>query len=95
MTVDEMPWPELPICCPHCGNHGEAHGEWQANGWTPFRLIEEVVQSWQFTPVKDGEVLSLIAYAAEGADPSTNLQIECVQCFEVFPLPEKTKVQFE
>ncbi len=95
MGIDEIPWPDLPICCPRCGNHGEADGEWRENGWAPFRLIEEVVQSWLFTPVKDGEGLSLTAYAAEGTDPSTNLQIECVQCFEVFALPEKTKVHFE
>ena len=95
MTIDEIRWLELPICCPHCGNHGEADGEWQANGWTPFRLIEEVVQSWLFTPVRDGEGLALIADAAQGAGPSTNLQFECMQCFELFPLPESAKVRFE
>ncbi len=95
MEIDEIDWPELPISCPHCGNHGQAGGEWEENGWTPFRLIEEVVQSWQFTPVERGDGLSLIADAAAGTDPLTNLQIECGQCFELFSLPEKTKVQFE
>jgi hypothetical protein len=41
MEIDEIDWPELPISCPHCGNHGQAGGEWEENGWTPFRLIEE------------------------------------------------------
>ena len=95
MEIGEIDWQELPICCPHCGNHGQAGGEWEENGWTPFRLIEEVVQSWQFMPVKGREGLTLIADAAAGTDPLTNLQVECGQCFELFPLPEKTKVQFE
>jgi hypothetical protein len=95
MEINEIPWMELPICCPQCGNHGAAGGEWEANGWTPFKLIEEVVRSWQFTPAQDGEGLSMIADSVSETDPSTTLSIECMQCFELFPLPEKTKVQFE
>lgn len=52
--VEQSPWAELPIVCPHCGNHGESEGEWQANAWTPFKLIEEVVRSWEFAAIQDG-----------------------------------------
>jgi hypothetical protein len=95
MGIDETQWLDLPICCPHCGNHGEAGGEWEANGWSPFKLIEEAVQSWEFTPVRDVGGLSLIADSYSGTGDSTTLSIECMQCFKLFPLPEGTKVQFE
>jgi hypothetical protein len=64
---EQNPWPELPIVCPHCGNHGEPEGEWQANAWTPFKLIEEVVRSWEFDALQDGSVLRLTADASSDA----------------------------
>ncbi|HXH39205.1 MAG TPA: hypothetical protein VNN08_11305 [Thermoanaerobaculia bacterium] len=94
MEINETQWLELPIGCPHCGNHGEPGGEWEANGWSPFKLIEEAVRSWEFTPVNDGEGLSLIADTYSETGDRRTLSLECMQCFELFPLPEKTKVQF-
>ncbi|HEX8616051.1 MAG TPA: hypothetical protein VF911_00585 [Thermoanaerobaculia bacterium] len=58
--VEQSAWSELPIVCPHCGNHGEADGSWQANAWVPFKLIEEVVRSWEFAAVVDGGVMRLM-----------------------------------
>lgn len=95
----ETSWTELPIACPHCGNHGEEDGQWQINGWTPFRLVEEVVRSWTFEAhPAEGGTLVLIADASNDEvdwESGTNLRFECVQCFGQFPLPENAKVEFE
>jgi hypothetical protein len=96
--IEQSPWPELPIVCPHCGNHGEPDGEWQVNAWTPFKLIEEVVRSWEFAAVQDVHVLRLTADAssdATGWESGANLRIECMQCFSSFAIPEGAKVEFE
>jgi hypothetical protein len=98
VNFDQSPWLELPIQCPHCGNHGEPEGPWQANAWTPFKLIEEVVRSWEFAAANDGGVLRLTAAASDESvdrESGTNLRIECMQCFESFPLPEGAEVQIE
>jgi hypothetical protein len=90
-------WLELPICCPHCGNHGEPDGPWEANAWTPFKLIEEVVRSWEFTAMRHGDGVLLAANAADEAldgESGTNLRIECMQCFESFAIPEGVEVRF-
>jgi hypothetical protein len=89
---------ELPIQCPHCGNHGEAGGEWEGNAWTPFKLIEEVVRSWEFAARREGGVMLLSADASGDSvdwESGANLRIECMQCFESFPLPEGAVVEFE
>lgn len=95
VEIDEIDWQDLPIYCPHCGNQGKDGGVWEENGWTPFRLLEEVVRSWLFTPVNRDDGLSLIADVAAGTDPLSHLQIECGECFGVFPLPEKVNVRFD
>jgi hypothetical protein len=95
---EQSPWMELPIQCPHCGNHGEADGEWEGNAWTPFKLIEEVVRSWEFAARREGECMLLSADASGDSvdwESGTNLRIECMQCFESFPLPESAVVEFE
>ena len=95
---EQSAWLELPIVCPHCGNHGEAEGAWEANAWTPFKLVEEVVRSWGFAAVQDGATLRLTADAVSDDvdwESGTNLRIESMQCFESFALPDGAQVQFE
>jgi len=91
---EESQWADLPICCPHCGNHGEPEGEWQANAWTPFKLIKEVVRSWEFTAVSESGKLRLSANALDEQLGETDLRIECMQCFGSFAIPEGAEVQF-
>lgn len=95
---EHSPWLDLPIGCPCCGNHGEPDGTWEANAWTPFKLVEEVVRSWEFAAVRDGDVLRLTANAVDESvdwESGTNLRIECMRCFGSFPVPEKAAVAFE
>ena len=95
---EQPAWGELPIACPHCGNHGQPDGEWAANAWTPFKLIEEVVRSWEFDARHDGGTLRLTANAADESvdwESGTNLRIECMQCFASFAIPERAEVAFE
>jgi hypothetical protein len=95
--IEQSAWLELPIVCPHCGNHGEPDGEWQVNGWTPFRLIEVVVRSWELDALQDGSVLRLTANASSDSadwESGTNLRLECMQCFESFAVPEGAEVEF-
>jgi hypothetical protein len=97
--VAGTPWTELAIVCPHCGNAGEEDGLWQANGWTPFRLVEEVVRSWAFEAERDASgILMLTADASNDKvdwESGTNLRLECGTCFGTFALPDQAKVEFE
>lgn len=98
VAFEQSPWLDLPIRCPHCGNHGEPDGAWESNAWTPFKLIEEVVRSWEFTAFAERDGLRMIANAVDESvdgESGTNLRIECMQCFESFPIPEGTQVRFE
>lgn len=98
VEFEQSRWPELPIRCPHCGNHGQPDGAWERNAWTPFKLIEEVVRSWEFKAVRQGEMLLLTANAADESvdgESGSNLRIECMQCFESFPIPEGAEVVIE
>ncbi|HEX7150224.1 MAG TPA: hypothetical protein VF618_01965 [Thermoanaerobaculia bacterium] len=64
----------------------------------PFKLIEEVVRSWEFRAVRDEAGLRLTADAADESvdwESGTNLRIECMQCFASFPIPEGAEVVFE
>lgn len=95
---EETNWHELPIVCPHCGNHGEPAGPWQMNAWTPFKLIEEVVRSWVFD-AKMSDSGSLVIVAEGESDEvdwesGANLRFECTQCFGQFPVPEGADVDF-
>jgi hypothetical protein len=81
---EQSRWMELPIRCPHCGNHGEPDGPWEANAWTPFKLIEEVVRSWEFMAADTGDGLRLTVNACDESidgESGTSLCIECMQCF--------------
>jgi hypothetical protein len=96
--LEQSNWPELPIVCPHCGNHGEEDGPWEANAWTPFKLIEEVVRSWEFAVAEvDGVLRLTVDTSSDSVDweSGTNLRVECMQCFGSFPVPETAAVVFE
>ena len=97
--VEHTQWLQLPIVCPHCGNHGERNRNWEKNGWTPFRLIEEVIRSWEFSAAVDGQgKLSLIADTNSDEvnwESGSNLRLECVECFNEFPVPEDAHVDFD
>jgi hypothetical protein len=96
---EETRWIELPIVCPHCGNHGEEGGKWETNGPTPFRLIEDVIRSWPFSAQRDASgALLLVGDTSDDSvdwESGTNLRCECTQCFGEFPLPEGAAVDFE
>ena len=96
--LEQSNWPQLPIVCPHCGNHGEPDGAWEANAWTPFKLVEEVVRSWEFAAVDVDGVLRLTGDTSSDSvdwESGTVLRVECMQCFGSFPVPEKASVTFE
>jgi hypothetical protein len=92
-------WTSAGIVCPHCGNRGEDGGEWDTNGVTPFRLIEEVVRSWVFDPRRgaDGAFTLVADTSSDEVDweSGTNLRFECGQCFGEFALPDGAQVEFE
>jgi len=95
---DATPWRELPIVCPHCGNHGEPARGWETNAWTPFKLVEEVVRSWIFSAREKNGKLSLIADTNSDEvnwESGSNLRFECMECFGDFPVPEDAEVDFE
>ena len=94
---EQSPWLDLPIQCPHCGNHGAPDGEWEANAWTPFKLVEDVVSSWEFeASQRDGKLVLTANAVDEQVDwGERNRRIECMQCFESFPIPEAAEVVFE
>src|SRR5690349_9471109 len=99
VQVDDTKWTELPIVCPHCGNHGEDDGTWSENSWAPFRLIEEIVRSWIFS-AEIGVDGALVLTADPGSDEvdfesGAEYRFECLQCFGEFPVPESARVEFE
>lgn len=91
-------WTELAIVCPHCGNDGRDDGRWKVNGWTPFRLVEEVMRSWMFEAQRDPDgTLVLTADASNDKvdwESGTNLRLECVSCFGTFALPDGAELEF-
>jgi hypothetical protein len=98
-STAETRWNELPIVCPHCGNHGEPKGSWTRNGWTPFRLVEEVVRSWMFSARHDEHGRLIVIGDADHDkvdwESGTNLRFECIACFGQFAIPEGASVDFE
>lgn len=97
--MDETRWTDLLIVCPHCGNHGEADGPWSVNGWTPFKLIEEVTRSWVFSAEMDRAGKLYLTADSNSDDVNwesgTGLRLECMQCFGEFPLPAEAEVNFD
>ena len=92
-------WSALPIVCPHCGNHGNEDGAWTKNSHTPFRLVEDVVRSFDFVvePSPDG-TLRLVADVETDSvywESGQNMRIECMQCFGDIDLPANADYDFE
>ena len=92
MNHEETNWAEAGLACPHCGNSGEAKGSWERNSSVPFKLIEDVIRSWKFSVTRgvDGTTLLLADTATDSVDweSGLNTRLECMECFDQFPLPE-------
>jgi hypothetical protein len=69
------------------------------NAPTPFRLIEEVVRSFEFVANLDGNgALALLADVESDHvdwESGTNLRFECMRCFGQFPIPKDADVDFD
>lgn len=91
-------WAHLPIVCPHCGNHGHDSGAWTVNSDTPFKLVEDVVRSFEFVVEVDVDgMLHLIADVETDSvdwESGQNMRIECMECFGDFDLPENADYDF-
>ena len=91
-------WRELPIVCPSCGNHGERDGEWETNAAVPFKLIEEVVRSFEFSAEIDADGhLSIVADVETDKvdwESGSGLRLECMACFGQFPTPDGAEIDF-
>jgi hypothetical protein len=83
---------EEPICCPECGNRGREDDGWDMHARVPFRLIERVLRSWEFTTVKreDGSIRLMADTDSDKVDweSGNGLSLECCACFRQFPIPE-------
>ncbi len=94
----ETRWNELPIVCPFCGNHSEAKGRWSTNAAVPFKLVEEVVRSFEFSAELDDERRLLIDADVETDEvdweSGNGIRIECMACFGQFPIPEGADIDF-
>ena len=92
-------WTALPIICPHCGNHGSAEGDWTKNSHTPFKLIEDVVRSFDFVvePTTEGTLRLIADVNSDSVDweSGRNMRIECMQCFGDIDLPENADCDFQ
>lgn len=92
-------WDEIPIVCPSCGNHGQRKGRWRTNAAVPFKLVEEVVRSFEFTAGVDDEgklwIVGDVETDSVDWESGTNLRIECMACFNQFPIPAGTDVEFD
>jgi hypothetical protein len=91
-------WSNLPIVCPHCGNHGADGGEWMRNSHTPFKLVEDVVRSFEFVAQSEPDgTLRLVADVESDSvdwESGTNMRIECMQCLGNFELPDQIDYDF-
>jgi hypothetical protein len=98
-NTESVRWTEFAIVCPHCGNHGQEGGPWEANCWNPFRLIENVLRSFLFVPKRyeEGAVLLVADTDTDKVDweSGTGFRLECMQCFKEFALPEGFEIDFE
>src|SRR5260370_42028493 len=92
-------WSELPIVCPTCGNHGETEGEWETNAAVPFKLVEEVVRSFEFSAEMDVDGRLFIAADVETDEvdweSGTGMRLKCMACFGQFPVPDDADIDFD
>lgn len=92
-------WLERPIVCPHCGNHGGSGEKWEKHASTPFKLVEEVVRSWEFSACADvdGRLRLEADTDTDEVDweSGTDLRFECMACFGQFGIPDDAEVSFE
>lgn len=92
-------WNELPLRCPHCGNRGHHADVWTRNAGVPFKLVEDVVRSFEFTASLDAD--GRLAIVADTDSDSVDWEsghkqrLECMACFGDFPLPNDTDVDYE
>lgn len=98
-AVNETRWTDVPIVCPHCGNHGQENGPWTVNAWTPFKLVEEVTRSWVFSAEIDGDGKLQLRGDSNSDDVDwengNGMRLECMQCFGDFSLPAGATVDIE
>lgn len=97
--MSDVSWLGLPIVCPDCGNHGQSDGEWERHASIPFKLVEEVVRSWEFSARVESEGKLKIDADTESNEvdweSGTTLRLECMACFGDFPIPQDAEVSFE
>ncbi len=90
---------ELPIICPHCGNHGHEGDVWPRNADVPFKLVEEVLRSFEFSAVVDEkgrlDIMGDVDTDSVDWESGTNLRFECMACFGQFAIPENASVDFD
>ena len=94
----ETRWSELSIVCPSCGNRGEESGKWKTNAPTPFKIVEWVLRSFEFSADLDDErKLSIMADVQTDEvdwDSGAELRIKCMACFREFPIPDHAEIDF-
>jgi hypothetical protein len=92
-------WTELPIVCPFCGNRGEAEGVWETNAAVPFKLVEEVVRSFEFSVQVDVDGWLFIEADVETDEvdweSGSGVRLECISCFGQFPVPDGADIDFD
>ena len=90
---------DLPIVCPHCGNHGHPSDVWPRNAGVPFKLVEDVVRSFEFSADLDEngalDIFGDVETDSVDWESGCNLRIECMACFGQFALPENANVDFD
>ena len=100
MNDEEAPetrWIGLPLRCPHCGNNGADDGKWTTNASVPFKLVEDVIRSFEFRAALEKGRLSLVADVETDRvdwESGSNQRIECMSCFGDFPVPADADVDF-
>jgi len=90
---------ELPIACPHCGNHGHPKDRWTTNAPVPFKLVEDVVRSFAFSATIDKkgalDILGDVDTDDVDWESGSNLRFECMACFGEFAMPKTASVDFD
>src|SRR5438093_555120 len=52
-AIFETKWSELLIVCPSCGDRGHQKDRWVTNARVAFRLVEDVIRSFDFLEAGD------------------------------------------